>query len=257
MTIVDDYEDADLSEYSESGQGEGDIVSTAAVGDHALEILNVDTTTQSEYVVSTEGLPAYPQAGDTFEVYLSLDDPSDNNGFFWFAVQSETVDPERYVLKLDGDDNELQVFYADGDGGKEVILATNASYFKSISEGYLRFEIDWTYAGSRSGFLNVSGETAVVGSHGDHSYVYAGGDPVRNTGAGPGFFRESGTPVDVGGSGVDITVRVYDGGTKVDEAAGSLELDGLPTTGGIGGSVSSYFGYGDAATYVDHISILD
>jgi len=251
--LVDDYEDGDLAEYETSGQGEGKISPLEAAGDHALEVRNVDTTTRSEYVVSTSGLPAYPQVGDTIEVYLAVEDSADNAGRFWFGVQSATVDPERFSLLLDGPDDTVTLRYFDGSGNADTICTLSGAAISSISNGYVRFEIEWAAAAAGE-YAFVAGDGIVTGEHGDDSFVFASGDPVKNTGATETFVYEDGVGVNAGTA--SFAVRAYSGGSLIDEAAGSLDRT-TPTGGGIGGSISSYSGSIYASTYIDEIRIVD
>lgn len=251
--LVDDYEDGDLDEYETSGQAEGKISPLEAAGDYALEVRNVDTTTRSEFVVSTSGLPAYPQAGDTIEVYLAVEDSADNFGQFWFGVQSATVDPERFSLVLSGPGDTVTLSYVDGSGNTDTICSLSGAAVSSISNGYVRFEIDWgaTVAGE---YAFVAGDSVITGVHGDTGFVFQSGEPVQNTGAAETFVYEAGSGVDTGGA--SFSVRAYSGGSLIDDATGSLDRP-LPAEGGIGGSIVSASGSIYASTYIDEIRIVD
>lgn len=122
--IVDDFEDNDLVEYSNTTNFT--TTTTAIEGSYSGQ--NDGTTTNDEQIYSMpgDGLPNYPSRGDTFEFKIA-----DIGGLFAgmsFGLETGAVavgDSTGYAARINERDTEIQLNRANGDG-TSTNLATAA-----------------------------------------------------------------------------------------------------------------------------------
>lgn len=159
-TTIDDFEDADIVEYSgDTGNFTVDsqLVET---GSYALRT----TTNWRQNIRSTSGLPNYPQKGQVFEWYTAVG--SITGGwqrlYFQFGMQSTTGDNEYYV-RHNIETNEIVILRSDA--GSNATLNSAATGLSPSADTWIRNEITWD-------------DGTLGGSDGDITYL------IENTGTG-------------------------------------------------------------------------
>ncbi len=90
--VIDDFEDGDVSEYSENIQtGSLRFDGNSAKGTNGLRFEGVGGSgPTANHIHSTEGLPRYPQAGDTFAFHVLFSNVGDDAYYFNFGTQSNS-----------------------------------------------------------------------------------------------------------------------------------------------------------------------
>lgn len=104
VTVIDNFEDGDLSEYG-GDTAEAGIQSTYTKdGLYGVEINQSGSSYQE--IRSTSGLPYYPSQGDTFRVWLRI---GDINTTFVFGAQAESNRDDQYLVMFHEDNNDLSI----------------------------------------------------------------------------------------------------------------------------------------------------
>lgn len=148
VTIIDDFEDADLSEYS-SSSFTSTTTSSVYNGSNSLQ---VDHDGTGANTTSTTGLNAYPSQGDTFEFYTRLGH-ADHGLAFLFGVQNSS---SYYRLYAPQGWNDVLVLHLD-DGTK---LASSA--LTSTASIWYRCKVDWDTDGTIKATLYDDTDTQVA-----------------------------------------------------------------------------------------------
>lgn len=174
-TIVDDFEDENLSEYdfTTGGSGASVVSSPTYSGSYGLELSG--TTTK---ILSTSGLSIYPSAGDVFSYWVRLENGTENTNFT-YGVQD---DNNRYYLKLNGSDDSLRLFKKEN--GSSTSLTGDDGVGVSAATWY-EIEVNWRTdgehiitlydgAGNQHKQISVSDETWTEGGIGYDSYLSSG-----------------------------------------------------------------------------------
>lgn len=128
VTIIDDFEDGDISEYSgDTGAYEATTDEPVFNGDFSLEA----TGSNAKAIYSTSGLNSYPERGDSFRVRFNM--PEENNvGVIWGGPDIDN----KYRTVVFGQYNTFR-FWEDTDG-TETQLATDDDVQPPIDEwGYI------------------------------------------------------------------------------------------------------------------------
>lgn len=148
---IDDFEDGDLSEYSNTV--DATVQSTTVYeGTYAVEFSGA-TDAWHEIITSQSGLPRYPQAGDTFqyryrsEIIDSSTPAKAAQGLFSFGVQGTptgaTPDDGYYVIvRPEESDIQLQKIV----GGSNTQLAVTT--YSTPAVQWFIIEVDWGEGGS-------------------------------------------------------------------------------------------------------------
>ena len=176
---IDDFEDGNLNEYS----GSIGIVQSSEVlfGSFAFE------QTGNGNMISTSGLPNYPQSGNTINLYFKEDSPSDTGGLaFLFGVQNTS---QFYAVNALAQYNFIGIF-KDGVGGGSQISPNGSATFGT---DWIEFEIVWNSpnidftvfsvnqtTGARTGTLGTVSAT-------DSTYTSGGIGFGANSYAGSGY----------------------------------------------------------------------
>jgi serine protease len=139
-TVVEDFEDGDLSEYSvDRGSGHS-LVSTPAYDANALEL--ADDTTE---IISTNGLVTYPQAGDTFTVRFRTNGTGggEQANFTWGVQDHEN----RYYVVLNPGQLMIRLFKYENGSSKVLSDEVGASF---QADAWYLLEIEWKTDGTQT-----------------------------------------------------------------------------------------------------------
>lgn len=138
-TVVDDFEDGDLDEYGYADDPFEATQERSFGGSWSIRDEHPEGT-NFLYAVSTSGLDNYPVAGDSFEyrIYIESSSVGDPNTLFYFAAQSETSDPDGYVVQLDRNDDHIKL----SKDGEEGTTLDDGNTAVPMDE-WLRVSIDW------------------------------------------------------------------------------------------------------------------
>lgn len=146
-TAVDGFGDGDLAEYrfDRGGAGANVVDAPTKRGDHSLELAD-----EPVELISTEGLAAYPAAGDTFVYWLRADDGAEDLNLT-YGVQSHD---DRYFVRVDVANDDLILFRYEN-GTAERLASDSAGY--SLDHGaWYEVVVDWSEAGNH--FVTLRGE---------------------------------------------------------------------------------------------------
>lgn len=136
VTIVDDFEDQDITEYA-GDTGNCTVVSSPVQnGSYALEASTGSDTTV--IISSTTGLNAYPSQGDTFRVWVRTSTANALHAVM-FGTQSESASTNRYQTGLNQHQGEFELAKADSNGFTELAAATQ-SY---SDDTWYEIEVAW------------------------------------------------------------------------------------------------------------------
>jgi hypothetical protein len=193
--VIDDFEDGDLDEYVFDRGSSGATVQTQAAyySSHALKLS--DTTIEA---ISTSGLNTYPNAGDTFRLWVLA---RNGAGTFNFAYGVQDHD-NRYLVQLNFDENTLKLFRYEG--AQAYLLAKVTSGFCLAADEWYRLEIDWRNDGGHTATL-INGSEDRLGS-------VSGTDSMwTNGGVGFDAYLSSGDTIFIDGILVDgLGKRIMD-----------------------------------------------
>jgi len=133
--VFDDFEDGSLSEYNFDRGASGASVVTdpdpVREGDYALRLKETNTE-----MISTSGLDAYPQAGDTIRFYVRANDTTANFNFSYGVQDHEN----RYYLSGDLADGELYFFIYQNDDSNSLGGPSNVPYEANV---WYEIELTW------------------------------------------------------------------------------------------------------------------
>jgi len=126
-TIIDSFEDQDLSEYTTDGSGSFSVTTQAALeGSYGLE---ANSGTGRFWVYSLSGLNRYVQLGDTYRANFRIDV---SDGVYWTAFFAED-EANSYSVRADLQANSLDINRRSGGspnniGKTSVSLSGNTEY---------------------------------------------------------------------------------------------------------------------------------
>lgn len=146
---VDDFEDAELSEYTfdQGSSGTRIISAPTYFGSHALELSETNVE-----MISTSGLDNYPEADDQFRAYVRATGGADKFNFA-YAVQDHN---NRYFVRVNFATSRLALYrYENGTGYK---LAADGTSFCLSEDTWFRIEIDWRQDGTHTVSLHNDSE---------------------------------------------------------------------------------------------------
>ncbi len=165
-TTVDEFEDGNLSAYSfDRGESGASVVSSPVRnGDGALSIANVATE-----MTSTDGLPAYPSAGDTVSYWLRGDgDAADTN--LSYGVQDAK---NRYFVRVDIANADLMLFRYEDDVTHR--LASNSTGYTLSQGSWYELVVDWSEGGNHMATLRDADGNRIAHVTGTDSTWSSGG----------------------------------------------------------------------------------
>lgn len=138
VTVVDDFEDGNLSEYAGDTFYASVQSNTVFEGSNALKF-NADGS--SRLIYSTSGLNAYPSAGDTFTLRAWL--PTANTGMkTYFGVQDSN---NYYATFMQDFEQQWQLFKYENGTETSLVDKTNQGI---PQDQWARQEIDWQSDGT-------------------------------------------------------------------------------------------------------------
>lgn len=178
-TIVDSFEDGDLSEYS--GDTGGWVVNNnKPVCDIDSGSYSAKSDFSSSYteIVSTSGLSEYPSQGDLLYYYIHFDNGFSNNSSanarVKYGCQSETKGSDCYRVEFEVNNGTMTLFADGANSGSDILLdeATSVSY---PEDEFLELKIPWNTDGSMSPTLqDLDGNQIASISGTDTSYTSGG-----------------------------------------------------------------------------------
>jgi len=152
---VDDFEDGNLNEYTlrdTSGSNDVSIISSDSyAGSNALELVESGGSPEAESFAG-DGLPAYPDAGDTIEFRVKFPATDGSTIFAWFM--SGAIFSDSYYVDIEAAQGSLAL--KKRVSGTETTFATDTSVSYPAGE-WLRVGIGTTSGG---GQISVSIEDA-------------------------------------------------------------------------------------------------
>jgi len=141
-SVVDSFEDGDISEYGVDTGKFGVSSNWSYDGSNALL-----STADFGELVSTSGLPVYPQAGGRTFVYFNIDGAGNRAAKFHFGAQSQgnpvTTNAKMYSVFVDGVNDELEVTTNNFATNKSDAVSTTIP--RSVP---IRAELEWHTAGN-------------------------------------------------------------------------------------------------------------
>lgn len=138
--VVDDFEDGDVSEYTVRNGNPSINTEHTYFGDNALALSG-----ETE-LISTSGLPHYPEAGKRLRARIK---PTSGASKFElaFGVDGQTPDT-RYTVTLDFANDDVGLYY-DDNGTRELLTKDETSCILAQDE-WFRVEIDWKENGTQT-----------------------------------------------------------------------------------------------------------
>lgn len=130
LTVIDDVEDGDISEYTVNSTGTPTGASTNRVWEGTYSIVLTGQAASDSSIVSQSGLPYYPTRGDTIRWYNQQDTASAQSrfGFFWSGTGMRSSG-SGYSVYINVGDNEFGMFrWDDGDGVENPTDSVSLSY---------------------------------------------------------------------------------------------------------------------------------
>jgi hypothetical protein len=233
-TTIDDFEDADLAEYSfDRGSSAASVVTSPVQGgSYALEY--VDTNVEA---ISTSGLNAYPAAGDTFEYWVRGSGGADKTNFT-YGVQDHA---NRYFVRVNVADDNLKVFKWEGNSTPGPLDAQTSGFTLS-QDAWYRVKVEWGTGGGHTATLyDASGSQLAKISGSDSTWTSGGVGYDAYLSSGQAAYFDEVRFVDSGGSSTTVLddfedgdIAEYSGETSGFQVQGSTVLEGLYTLEGTG-----------------------
>lgn len=149
VTVIDDFEDGDIAEYSGDTADFNVQTTTIKKGAYALESSGLDSS-----IYSTAGLGAYPSQGDTFRCYIYPNQAGAGVGEIWFAT---TDSNNTYFAAMNNGTSNFQI--GKRDAGSKTNFASQS--YNWNSEWY-EFEIEWLSDGTINATAYDSAGTQVA-----------------------------------------------------------------------------------------------
>ncbi|UPW00816.1 hypothetical protein M0R88_01620 [Halorussus gelatinilyticus] len=152
-SVIDDFEDGDLSEYSfDRGSSSASVVSSPThSGSYALEY-----TAGNVEAISTSGLPNYPVAGDTFSYRVRGSGGASKTNLS-YGVQDHA---NRYFVRLNIANDSLALYRLEG--GSSTELAADWSTPTLSQDTWYELEVQWGASGGHTVTLFDAGGTQVT-----------------------------------------------------------------------------------------------
>jgi len=144
-TVIDDFEDGDITEYGGDTASFQTVASPTCATGSSTALEGASNVSAAHRIFSTGGLNAYPQPGDTIEFHFNPQDSESQSGFF-YGHSSETVVDDGYEWFYAPSQNAMQLFRADNGsftklGGTTVTVTPGACH---------RVTIEWAVGGNHT-----------------------------------------------------------------------------------------------------------
>lgn len=166
-SFIDDFEDADMSEYSDPSNAATIVDYPVGQLQKAVR-LDSDSNGGAQDAVSTSGLPYYPTDGDTYRYNAYI--PDETRAIHYFASDSSADNGYRVDVATSGD--ELVVYRVDGGSTTQLFTVDLGTVPTNV---YIEVEIAWSAGG---GFtvevFDDSGTSLGSGSTTDSTYLSGG-----------------------------------------------------------------------------------
>lgn len=143
-TVVEDFEDGDLSEYTFDRGSSGASVVSAPVegGSYALEYSGTSTE-----AISTSGLDAYPSAGDSFTYWVRGTGGADMTNFA-YGAQDHT---NRYFVRVNVAEDRLKLCRYKS--AETDLVRKDVTGFTLSQDAWYRVDVDWGTDGTHTATL--------------------------------------------------------------------------------------------------------
>jgi len=138
---IDDFEDADMNEYSDPNSRSDIRSNPVSQGSYSVAVTSASNGA-IDPVVSTNGLPAYPENGDTYRYETLLSSTGESNAHHYFAVDSGASNG--YRIDINPGNNTCRVYQINSGSVFQIIdIALSSVPFGE----WLQVEIDWDSGG--------------------------------------------------------------------------------------------------------------
>jgi serine protease len=210
VTIVDDFEDGDLSEYifDRGSSGVSVVSSPAYSGSQALEISGDNTE-----MISTSGLSTYPSAGNTFSYWIRATGGADDVNLT-YGVQDHD---NRYFVRVDFANDDLMLFtYKSASSDKLDGVDPSLS-----EDEWYEVEVDWGTNGGHTVTLYDSAGAQLGRVTGSDSTWTSGGigyDGYLGSSSGSAYFDYVTIGSTGGGSNDQSTIEDFKDGDLAEYA---------------------------------------
>jgi hypothetical protein len=169
--IIDDYEDNDLSEYSNVTGNTA--VQSNVVHDGTYAIRTEESSSEDGHAGSMSGLPRYPQAGDTFQYWArSVQGNSTEVGF---GIQEDTKDNGYDILF---NDSRIDIRRWDNDS----VTALSSKSVSTSADTWYRIVVDWGSGGDLVATLYDESGTELASTSATDTNYSGGGISVGGGG---------------------------------------------------------------------------
>lgn len=147
---VDDFEDDDISEYTEGGIVSSSNVSwttttTAHDGSHGLKASFDGANDPFDEDLTSSSLSTRPERGDIFEGWLRAENTDADDAYLWVIFGADTSGPDYYRLglKINNSTDETLILQKVS-GGSVTKESTNNFDSGQDFDSWYRYEIDWS-----------------------------------------------------------------------------------------------------------------
>ena len=146
--LIDSFEDQSLSEYTDLSGRYRVIQDSALAVDGSYLLDFVGSQGSGAGLVSTAGLPRYPEPGQTISAYTEFVYGADYGGI-QFACQTESdTFPDGYRCQIDGGQDRIEIIVQTGGGGTFNTIATAPLNVSNYLNEPLRHRVPWGTDGS-------------------------------------------------------------------------------------------------------------
>lgn len=161
--VIDDFEDGNISEYS----GDTGTFQVVEQPDPFQGDFYLEATTNGPFftIAARDGLPRFPERGDTFLVQLEWTNGTDVENQVRFFTQDETGNPDGYIVGIQGETKfgrPDEFFLRKRSGGSRTEL-NGTSFDPDTTEGQeMTLEVQTFDRGAISATLSVAGGRTVA-----------------------------------------------------------------------------------------------
>ncbi|WP_233517317.1 Ig-like domain repeat protein [Haloferax sp. Atlit-19N] len=173
--IVDDFEDGDVSEYTQYGGGTGTWGTDTTSFEGSLSLKGDSGSTRSD-LISTTGLGRYPSAGDSFSTRFRYEDTQVHYRLYW-AAQSSQETPDGYNIRFNFDENQVELQKSNG---SDVILDSASVDPPLYQTEWTKIEVDWQTDGTMTVTWVDSAGSEILQLQGTDSAFTSGGIGFRH-----------------------------------------------------------------------------
>lgn len=175
--LVDSAEDGDILEYADNvgNWRAADYGTTAYDGSWVLEHYTSGGVGSNSAIVSMpgDGLPRYPERGNTLGGYVRLDEALNYAGLIFFAQENRNTFPSSYRFSVRGEQNDLRLIYEDVQNDVFEVLDSTSVDVSGMGSDWLLMRVDTGDHGLIGDLYNGGQQLAQVSS-GDLRYDSGG-----------------------------------------------------------------------------------